>query len=131
MKAEDYRYNYTFGSQANVDVRKNHGKAIREAGAAGVVLLKNNNNTLPLKSPRRIGVFGNDAGDLTNGMSYFTFNGIQNYEYGVLATGGGSGSGLFTYIVSPLEAIKQKADFKRNLVQYVLNNSAIIEPDSP
>lgn len=64
-------------------------------------------------------------------MSYFTFNGIQNYEYGVLATGGGSGSGLFTYIVSPLEAIKQKADFKKNLVQYVLNNSAIIEPDSP
>ncbi|KAJ5243207.1 glycoside hydrolase superfamily [Penicillium citrinum] len=128
---EDYRYNYTFGSQANVDVRKNHGKAIREAGAAGVVLLKNNNGTLPLKSLRRIGVFGNDAGDLTNGMSYFTFNGIQNYEYGVLATGGGSGSGLFTYIVSPLEAIKQKADFKKNLVQYVLNNSAIIEPDSP
>ena len=95
------------------------------------MLLKNNNSTLPLKSPRRIGVFGNDAGDLTNGMSYFTFNGIQNYEYGVLATGGGSGSVLFTYIVSPLEAIKQKADFKKNLVQYVLNNSAIIEPDSP
>lgn len=64
-------------------------------------------------------------------MSYFYFNGVGNYEYGVLATGGGSGSGLFTYIVSPLEAIKQRADFKKTLVQYVLNNSAIIEQNSP
>lgn len=63
-------------------------------------------------------------------MSYFTFNGISKYEYGVLATGGGSGSGLFSYIVSPLEAIKQKADFKKNLVYYVLNNTAIAEPES-
>ncbi|CAG7924832.1 unnamed protein product [Penicillium olsonii] len=129
---DQYKYNFTFGSEPNVDVRKNHGQAIREAGAAGIVLLKNTNNTLPLKNPQHIGIFGNDAGDLTNGMSYFTFNGIlNNYEYGVLATGGGSGSGLFTYIVSPLEAIKQKANFKANLVQYVLNNSAIIEQDSP
>jgi beta-glucosidase len=89
------------------------------------------NNTLPLKAPQQIGVYGNDAGDFTNGMSYFYFNGVSNYEYGVLATGGGSGSGLFTYVVSPLEAIKQRADFKKTLVQYVLNNSAIIEQDSP
>lgn len=95
------------------------------------MLLKNVNNTLPLRSPKRIGVFGNDAGDITNGMSYFFFNGVGKYEYGVLATCGGSGSGLFTYVVSPLDAIKQRADFKKNLVQYVLNNSAIIEEDSP
>lgn len=94
-------------------------------------MLKNVNNTLPLNKPGTIGVFGNDAGDLTNGMSYFYFNGVGKYEYGVLPTGGGSGSGLFTYVVSPLEAIKQKVDFKKRLVQYVLNNSAIIEPDSP
>ncbi|KAJ5291718.1 glycoside hydrolase superfamily [Penicillium angulare] len=128
---DEYRFNFTYGSQPNVDVRKNHGAAIRAAAAAGTVLLKNVNNTLPLNQPERIGVFGNDAGDLTNGMSYFFFNGVGKYEYGVLPTGGGSGSGLFTYVVSPLEAIKQKVNFKKTLVQYVLNNSAITEPDSP
>jgi beta-glucosidase len=131
LTAHQYKFNYTYQPTANIDVRKNHGAAIREAGAVGTVLLKNVNNTLPLKDPKRIGVFGNDAGDFTNGMSYFFFNGVGNYEYGVLATGGGSGSGLFSYVVSPLDAIKQRADFKKNLVQYVLNNSAIIEDDSP
>lgn len=115
--ADEYKFNFTLGSKPNVDVRKNHGAAIREAAAAGTVLLKNVNNALPLKAPRSVGVFGNDAGDLTNGMSYFFFNGVGNYEYGVLPTGGGSDSGLFTYVVSPLEAIKQRVDFKKTLVK--------------
>lgn len=93
--------------------------------------MKNINRTLPLKAPKRIGVFGNDAGDLTNGMSYLYFNQVGKYEYGVMATGGGSGSGIFTYVVNPLDAIKQRADFKKTLVQYVLNNTAIVEKDSP
>ncbi|KAI4726046.1 hypothetical protein E4T49_06194 [Aureobasidium sp. EXF-10728] len=123
---------YTYGNTSNVDVRANHRDSIRKAAAAGTVLLKNLNKTLPLKSPTRIGVFGNDAGDFTNGMSYWYFNQVGNYEYGVLATGGGSGSGLFTYVTSPLEAIKRRVGYKDEiLVQYVLNNSAIIEDDSP
>ncbi|RAQ56914.1 putative beta-glucosidase, partial [Aspergillus flavus] len=49
-----------------------------------------------------------------------------------MASGGGSGSGLFTYLASPLEAIKQRAKFReKTLVRYVLNNSAIIEENSP
>ncbi|GAB1198326.1 hypothetical protein APSETT444_007645 [Aspergillus pseudonomiae] len=104
---------------------------IRKQAADGIVFLKNANNTLPLKSTKQIAVFGNDAGDFTNGMSVFYVNGVGNYEYGVLAAGGGSGSGLFSYIVSPLEAIKQRAGFRgQTLVQYVLNNSAMIEEDS-
>ncbi|RSM13270.1 hypothetical protein CDV31_005974 [Fusarium ambrosium] len=101
------------------------------ATAAGTVLLKNINNTLPLKSPKRVGIFGNDAGDCVNGMSYWFFNGVGNYEYGVLAAGGGSGSGLFTYVVSPLEAIKQRVGSDGTLLQYVLNHTAIIQDDSP
>lgn len=124
--------NYTYANTSNIDVRANHRDSVRKSAAAGTVLLKNVNNTLPLKTQKRIGVFGNDAGDFTNGMSYFYFNGVGNYEYGVLATGGGSGSGLFSYVTSPLEAIKQKVGFGEGaLVQYVLNNSAIIEEDSP
>lgn len=67
-------------------------------------------------------------------MSYWYFNGVGNYEYGVLATGGGSGSGLFTYVVSPLEAIKSRVGLEcssGSLFQYLLNNTAIIEEGSP
>ncbi|RSL81148.1 hypothetical protein CEP51_006048 [Fusarium floridanum] len=101
------------------------------ATAAGTVLLKNINNTFPLKSPKRVGIFGNDAGDFVSGMSYWVFNGVGNYEYGVLAAGDGSGYGLFTYVVSPLEAIKQRVGLDGTLLQYVLNNTAIIQDDSP
>ncbi len=130
--ADEYKHNYTFGPEANVDVRHNHGDSIRKSAAEATVLLKNKNGALPLKEPKRIAVFGNDAGDVTNGMSVWYFNDVGNYEYGVLATGGGSGSGLFSYIVSPLEAIKQRVGYtKKALVQYVLNNTAILEEDSP
>ncbi|KAL4796636.1 glycoside hydrolase superfamily [Aspergillus venezuelensis] len=129
---DEYKYNYTFAAESNIDVRGNHSQTIRRTAAEATVLLKNKNNALPLEDPKRLMVFGNDAGDFTNGMSYWTFNGIGDYEYGVLATGGGSGSGLFSYVVSPLEAIKQKVGYTQgNLVQYVLNNSAIVEEDSP
>ncbi|KAJ1715519.1 putative beta-glucosidase [Aspergillus flavus] len=71
-------------------------------------------------------------GDRDHPLSDFYFNGVGNHEYGVLAVGGGSGSGLFTYFVSPLEAIKQRANFReKTLAQYVPNNSAIIEENSP
>jgi beta-glucosidase len=114
-------YNWTLNPESNVDVRSDHKKLIRELGAAGIVLLKNVNNTLPLKAPKNIGVYGNDAGDLTNGL---LANG--NYEYGVLAAGGGSGTGRLTYVVPPLDAIKRRAEQDDTLVQYVLNNTQII-----
>ncbi|KAK1470419.1 beta-glucosidase [Colletotrichum tamarilloi] len=50
------------------DVRGDHAKLIREMGSAGTVLLKNSNQTLPLSKPQIIGVFGNDAGEMTNGF---------------------------------------------------------------
>ena len=96
-----------------------------------MVLLKNVGGTLPLKAPKNIGVFGNDAGDVANGL-YFdgvTVNTVTGFEFGVLPTGGGSGTGRFTYIVSPLEAIKAKAASQNNdaLVQYVLSNEALTQ----
>jgi beta-glucosidase len=65
-----YQYPFTLGP-SNVDVRENHASLIRQLGAAGIVLLKNTNNTLPLQSPGTIGVFGNDAGDVVDGL-YFS-----------------------------------------------------------
>lgn len=95
-----WKYNFTFGPL--VDVRAEHAKLIREMGAAGTVLLKNVNNTLPLKKPKYIGVFGNDAADVTDSIA------VGDTDIGTLPVGGGSGTGRFTYVVSPLEAIKSR-----------------------
>ena len=103
--------------------------------------MKNTNNTLPLKKPMNIGVFGNDAADFTTGQ--YTLNlgaGIASgdYDIGTLAVGGGSGTGRFTYIVSPLEAIKARGQSYGALVQYITDNKVIaagglsgIQPSPP
>jgi beta-glucosidase len=43
------------------DVLADHAKFIRKVGAAGTVLLKNVNDTLPSKIERNNGMFGNDV----------------------------------------------------------------------
>ncbi|EXJ56169.1 beta-glucosidase [Cladophialophora yegresii CBS 114405] len=124
-----YQYPFTLGA-SNVDVRDNHAQSIRELGAAGTVLLKNTNNTLPLKAPRTIGVFGNDAGDVVDGL-YFSgapFQQPQGYEYGTLPVAGGSGTGRLSYLVTPLDAIKARAARDGSLVRYILNNTLTTQP---
>ncbi|KAL2133974.1 hypothetical protein VTI74DRAFT_1277 [Chaetomium olivicolor] len=106
------------------DVRGNHAALIREAGAAAIVLLKNEKNALPLKAPKSIAVFGNDAGADVPG-----FYNSDNFEYGTLAVGGGSGTGRLTYLVTPLDAIKERAAQDNALVQYWLNNTQIATTD--
>ena len=125
-----YVYNFTYGP-ANVDVRADHADLIRELGAAGIVLLKNVNNTLPLKQPKNVGVFGNDAPDISIGLYFQSDPDLRDvgYEQGVLPVGGGSGTGRMTYVSVPLEEIKAKvASYDKSaLVQYALNNTQIIE----
>jgi beta-glucosidase len=104
------------------DVRGNHSSLVRELGAAGTVLLKNTNHALPLKAPKRIGIFGNAAGDLTTGPYYSS----SNFEYGFLSAGGGSGTGRFSQSVSPLEALKARGRQDKSLVQYILNNTQLV-----
>ncbi|KAF2844935.1 glycoside hydrolase family 3 protein [Plenodomus tracheiphilus IPT5] len=124
----NYVHNFTLGSV--VDVRRpEHTKLIRDLGAAGTVLLKNVDASLPLKQPMKIGVFGNDGADYTVGEYSLALSngGLANgdYDIGTLAVGGGSGTGRFTYVVSPLEAIKSRAQSYGALVQYITDNNAI------
>lgn len=95
--------------------------------------MKNDNNTLPLKKPKNIGVFGNDAGDISIGQYFGGDSDLRDvgYDYGVLPVGGGSGTGRLTYVSTPLEAIKTRAKAQGNkpLVQYVLNNTLITKAD--
>jgi beta-glucosidase len=100
------------------DVRGNHGELIRKLGAASAVLLKNVNNTLPLQAPKSIGVFGNDASEDVLG-----FYNQNDFEYGTLSVGGGSGTGRLTYLVTPLEALKVRAAQDGTLIQQFLNNN--------
>ncbi|KAK9350900.1 glycosyl hydrolase family 3 N terminal domain-containing protein [Lipomyces doorenjongii] len=117
---------------ANVDVRQTHAQLIRELAAAGTVLLKNVDNALPLKAPKTIGVFGNDAGDSTNGVYTLSLGGNSggNYEYGTLPVGGGSGTGRLSYVVTPLDALKNRAARDGSLLQYLLNNTLISDPST-
>ncbi|TDZ33215.1 putative beta-glucosidase G [Colletotrichum spinosum] len=106
------------------DVRRDHASLIRKLGAEATVLLKNVNHTLPLGKPTSIGVFGNDAADPADGL---TFGGA--FEIGTLTVGGGSGTGRHTYIVSPLEAIKRRAHQDGARVQHILNNRVLAGGD--
>ncbi|KAM0346671.1 hypothetical protein ACHAPU_005383 [Fusarium lateritium] len=111
---------FNFTGERSRDVRGNHGDLIRKQGAESTVLLKNKKNVLPLGKPKSIAVFGNDAGDPTEG-----FYNQKDYEFGTLVAGGGSGTGRLTYIVSPLTAINARAKQDGTLVQNWLNNTLV------
>ena len=117
-----YKFNLT-GTRSR-DVRGNHGDLIRRHGAAATILLKNDNKTLPLKAPKSIAVFGNSAGDITEG-----FYNQMDYEYGALVAGGGSGTGRLSYLVSPLAAINARAKQDNTLVQQWLRNKLVASSD--
>ncbi|KAK7751761.1 hypothetical protein SLS62_006246 [Diatrype stigma] len=111
-----------------LDVRGNHASLIRKIAAAGTVLLKNEENILPLKDQtlRNIGVFGNDAGAPTDGLVY---DGSTGSEYGTVDIGGGSGTGRHMSLVTPLEAIKQRSSTVGARVQHILSNKVIAAND--
>ncbi|GAB0139233.1 hypothetical protein EsDP_00007446, partial [Epichloe bromicola] len=102
------------------DVRDNHGDLIRKHAAASTILLKNEKAALPLNAPKTIAIYGNDAGDITEGPVNQDI-----FEFGTLAVGGGSGAALFTYLVTPLEAIKARASRDGALIETYLNNTLI------
>ncbi|KPI42161.1 putative beta-glucosidase G [Cyphellophora attinorum] len=123
-------YSFTLGTDKSRDVRGGHAQLIHDIAAQGTVLLKNENATLPLKSPKRIGVFGNDAADLVTGLyntNNLNYAGAPGYDIGTLAVGGGSGAGRFTTLISPLEAIKRRAYAEGAIVEYVLDNKVAIQ----
>ncbi|KAE8307129.1 glycoside hydrolase superfamily [Aspergillus transmontanensis] len=94
---------FVFGNKSR-DVRQDHGIRIRRHAAESTVMLKITNNALPLKAPASIAIFGSDAAPNTQGPF---IRGPS--EIGTLAVGGGSGNGRFTYLVSPLQALEERA----------------------
>ncbi|KAH7309163.1 putative beta-glucosidase [Stachybotrys elegans] len=120
VRESDYFRDFNLIGPSSRDVRDNHGEIIRKHAAASTVMVKNE-GILPLKAPKRIAVFGNDAGEVTEGPLN-----QQKFEFGTLAVGGGSGASLFTYLITPLEAIKARSRQDGALVQAFLNNTQVV-----
>ncbi|KAK3628359.1 hypothetical protein LTR56_018627 [Elasticomyces elasticus] len=98
-----------------IDVQANHASLIREIGSAGTVLVKNTNNTLPLKSPRFLNIFGYDTklpdSPWTNPSRFgggYEVNFGWSTLNGTMITGGGSGSSAPPYVVSPFQALQNR-----------------------
>lgn len=89
-----------------VNAQSDHYLIVREIGAAGTVLLKNE-GALPLYKPKNIILVGSDAASPTSGPNEYTDQGGD--PSGILAMGWGSGTDNFTYLVSPYEAIQARA----------------------
>lgn len=66
---------YDDATNQHVDVQEDHYKLVRTIGAASIVLLKNENNALPLVKPRTIAMIGQDASAGLYGPSP-----TQNYD---------------------------------------------------
>ncbi|CAH0028106.1 unnamed protein product [Clonostachys rhizophaga] len=124
------------------NVRGNHKGLIRELGAAATVLLKNVNNTLPLKNNSEVGVFGNAISYPTVGSTFRDADQYpEGYEYGTIDIGGGSGTVRHTHLVTPLQAVQRHVEsyggrlqvsyasegFDRPSIELPWNSTALVE----
>ncbi|KAB8294707.1 hypothetical protein EYC80_006669 [Monilinia laxa] len=114
---------------AKVNARNPSSKPILLRGAMeGHVLVKNINNTLPLKKPELLSIFGYDAPaphQNNIGNMRFSFGmesaldldiltipiniGLQIASNGTLISGGGSGANAPPYISAPFDALQEQA----------------------
>jgi beta-glucosidase len=108
-----------------IDVQGDHASIIKKIGAAGTVLVKNLNNTLPFQKPRFLYVTGYDAthksSPWTNPSRYgggYEVNFGWNTFQGTLVTGGGSGSNTPPYVVSPFQAIQDRLVKDRGILRW-------------
>ncbi|KAI0248423.1 beta-glucosidase [Lactifluus subvellereus] len=108
----------------HVDVQGDHGKLVREIGAASTVLLKNVNGALPLNKPRTLVAIGSDAGPgHIAGPNEF---GDQGGVDGILAMGWGSGTAWFTYLISPYEALQARARKDHTSFSWYFDDSNLV-----
>ena len=95
-----------------------HSHLVRRIAAEGTVLVKNEGKTLPLnrkgwktdgkaKTKFRVGVFGEDARLPHEGINHCS---DQSCDEGTLASGWGSGTVNFSYLVEPMSAIRDAFD---------------------
>lgn len=124
---DTYGYEHYFAQMGNklinqhIDVRMDHFRSIRRSAAKSTVLLKNS-GVLPLSGAEKwTAVFGEDAGENPWGPNGCPDRGC---DMGTLAMGWGSGTADFTYLVTPLEAIKREVTDNGGVLTSVTDNYA-------
>ncbi|CAG8034525.1 unnamed protein product [Penicillium salamii] len=114
----------TVSDDAYVDVRGNHAKLIRSHGSKSMVLLKNENNTLPLNKPHKMAIFGSHARAALAGPNMaFSVQGSGPTYDGHLATDSGSGQGSLPYLITPETALTIKASQDGTMLRWVANDT--------
>jgi beta-glucosidase len=98
------QFNSWNGGQAAVNVTGDHATVVRNVARDSIILLKNDNNTLPLAKPKSLAVIGSDAEVNSAGPNACTDRGCDT---GTLAMGWGSGTcqfpvSLYSFIIQPL-----------------------------
>ncbi|CAD6930402.1 unnamed protein product [Tilletia controversa] len=112
-------FNKISSDNKNIDATADHDKIAREVAAAGIVLVKNKNKALPLKKPKSIAVIGGNAGPAYNGPNFYSDH--AGYD-GIVAEGWGSGTADFSYLISPYEALQQRARTDRTSFTWSFND---------
>ena len=90
----------------NPDVQSNHKEIARIVAREGTILLKNEDDALPLRNPVSLAVIGEDAITNPDGRNACPDRGCNN---GTLGMGWGSGTVEYPYLISPLDAISARA----------------------
>jgi beta-glucosidase len=95
-------------------------KLVKQIAEDGTVLLKNKNNALPLKAPRKISVIGSAAGPGPRGDRGCGATGLSCENAQI---GGGSGWATSLNYIDPLMSIKMRALQDLSSVDHVLNDT--------
>ena len=114
------------------DGKNFHGRLAQEIAAEGTVLVKNEDNILPLspsggpehmrdrrRAKYNVGVFGEDAGPNPKGPNACADRSCNDFT---LASGWGSGAVEFPFLTPPIEALESTFDLDQVQITQVLTN---------
>jgi beta-glucosidase len=101
------------------DATRDHYLVNRHVGTAGMILLKNTNNTLPLNTDtdKYYSIYGSAASRYSEGVDP---RGIEGLD-GALYQGGGSGYVRSTYFIDPLTTLLTQARDFHLQIQYIVD----------
>lgn len=91
----------------DADVTGDHVENARAVARDGIVLLKNDENLLPLADVSNIAVVGSSSVNNPDGINACP---DRSCSKGALAMGWGSGTVELTYLIAPHDAIKERAE---------------------
>ncbi|KAI9728097.1 MAG: hypothetical protein M1834_007813 [Cirrosporium novae-zelandiae] len=126
---QDYPFlNYHDGPFENVvNVRSHtHDELIHKVAVEQTVLLVNRNSTLPLHRPRRLAIFGIDAGPNPYGADpAFIELADPQMGAGTLTNGFGSGTTQYPFVIDPLAALQRRTQYDLTKLDWALNESFV------